>query len=186
MKTVTVKDTYIMNTIQEGLSVFNLHDVQKGEYVGIYMGEIVGVDRLDRYRSGRTERTHFFSLSKYGGTFLSVDGSLHGRYDLKYFVKNGVGSFLNSGTGPLANCTIEVIPNTINTAGGRSYVLLEEGQPIPGREIPLWILLKAKSFIPARTQLRWDYRVDPLGDDSDGMDNDDSEDFRISQPTPSQ
>jgi hypothetical protein len=144
MKTVTVKDTYIMNTIQEGLSVFNLHDVQKGEYVGIYMGEIVGVDRLDRYRSGRTERTHFFSLSKYGGTFLSVDGSL------------------------------------------RSYVLLEEGQPIPGREIPLWILLKAKSFIPARTQLRWDYRVDPLGDDSDGMDNDDSEDFRISQPTPSQ
>jgi hypothetical protein len=184
-RTINIKDTYIMNTAREGLAVFNLHDVQDQEYVGIYMGELVVSDRLARSRTHAGERTHHFSLNFWGGQDLCVDGSLHNEYDIKYYVKNGAASLFNAGTGDLRNCTVEVYPSRIDRSSGRQYGLKEEGKNLPRGTIAVWILLKAKGFLPARTQLRWDYRCDALeaNDSRPFLDQDDAVNFQVFQPS---
>ena len=57
---IHIHDTYLMKTKSEGISVFNLKKVMKGEFVGIYTGELIRqMNRLDRIRLGSGEGTHF-------------------------------------------------------------------------------------------------------------------------------
>ena len=70
--------------------------------------------QFERWNMRSDDGTHYISLEHWGGGGLYVDGSLHGRYDLVRYVKNGDGSFLNSGTGRFANCVVEVHPRSLN------------------------------------------------------------------------
>lgn len=153
-----------MKTAREGISVFNRFKVRKGEFVGIYSGELLKgcMGRLDRSRLGPGEGTHYFSLSWYGLVNSCIDGSLHDGYDLEHYIKKGVGSFFNSGTREFANCIIRVFPLRLD-AEGQDYALGEVDGIVQAGKVPFWVLLEAKEDIEPKTHLRWDYPVDPLG-----------------------
>ena len=164
---IQIEDTYLMKTAREGLAVFARKVLPKDAYVGIYFGELIFTDRLARFRLQGHSATHHISLCAYCLP-MTVDGRPHTndhpheangkRFDIEYFVKNGaIMSLVNAGTGRYANCTIEVFPRL---QAGKTYGFLEVDGQLPVGTIPIWILLRTKEIIGARSQLRWDYPVD--------------------------
>ena len=149
-KLMSCAPSYLVKFQHIGFAVYAARDLRKGEVAAIYTGELVrGRHNLQACR------THVLSLSsRVFACEHYIDGSLHGTFDLEFYVANGVASFMNSETKALINCKFASIPRVASNPE-RVYSIPEAGEPEP--TWPMLIYMETTRPVAAGEQLLWRY-----------------------------
>lgn len=149
-KLVSCAPSYLVKFQHIGFAVYAARDLRKGEVAAIYTGELVrGRHNLQACR------THVLSLSsRVFACEHYIDGSLHGTFDLEFYVANGVASFMNSETKTLINCKFASIPRVASNPE-KMYAIPEAGEPEP--TWPILIFMETTRPVAAGEQLLWKY-----------------------------
>ena len=128
----------------EGLAIFNGDtELPQGFIVGPYAGGFMDAAAQSRHKTGPKDCTHYLTLCP-GRTSLppsisGIDGAVRHttgkgrRYDIEYYLRNGVASLANSRPRSEANCKLIVEYTNYENAGGELY-LDDEYCP---RDVPL-------------------------------------------------